>query len=62
MFTICKNFIKVDDSLFKVIRVFREDRVLNVELIKEWLGAIAIYKKDGFFYFCEKVEDLEIIN
>ena len=66
MFTICKNFIKVNQDLFQVLRQYTEDRVnnpeVNVENIKQWLGADTTFKKDGMLYFCIKIEEPEIIN
>jgi hypothetical protein len=66
MFSICKNFIKVNDYLFQVLRQYPEDRVnnpeTNVENIKQWLGADTTFKKDGMLYFCIKIEEPEIIN
>jgi hypothetical protein len=66
MFTICKNFIKVNQDLFQVLRQYAEDRVnnpeANVENIKQWLGADTTFKKDGMLYFCIKIEESEIIN
>lgn len=66
MFTICKNFIKVNQDLFQVLRQYAEDRVnnpeVNVENIKQWLGADTTFKKDGMLYFCIKIEESEIIN
>jgi hypothetical protein len=66
MFSICKNFIKVNDSLFQVVKQFAEDKVsepeVNVENIKQWLGADTTFKKDGMLYFCIKIEEPEIIN
>ena len=66
MFSICKNFIKVNDDLFQVVKQIPEDRIDNpetgVETIKKWLGADTAFKKDGMLYFCIKIEDLEITN
>jgi hypothetical protein len=66
MFSICKNFIKVNQDLFQVLRQYTEDRVnnpeVNVENIKQWLGADTTFKKDGMLYFCIKIEEPEIIN
>jgi hypothetical protein len=66
MFSICKNFIKVNQDLFQVLRQYAEDRVnnpeVNVENIKQWLGADTAFKKDGMLYFCIKIEEPEIIN
>jgi hypothetical protein len=62
MFTLCKNFIKVDDSLFLVLRTMKEDHVKNVDAVKEFFGANAVYKRDSIYYFCEKIQELEILN
>ena len=66
MFSICKNFIKVNEDLFQVVKQIPEDRIDNpetgVETIKKWLGADTTFKKDGMLYFCIKIEELEIIN
>lgn len=66
MFSICKNFIKVNQDLFQVLRQYPEDRInnpeTNVENIKQWLGADTTFKKDGMLYFCIKIEEPEIIN
>jgi len=62
MFSLCKNFIKINEDLFRVIRVIREEQAKDVELLKVWFSASAVYKKDDRLYFCEKVEDLEILN
>jgi hypothetical protein len=66
MFSICKNFIKVNQDLFQVLRQYAEDRVnnpeVNVDNIKQWLGADTTFKKDGMLYFCIKIEEPEIIN
>ena len=66
MFSICKNFIKVNQDLFQVLRQYPEDRInnpeTNVENIKQWLGADTTFKKDGILYFCIKIEEPEIIN
>jgi hypothetical protein len=62
MFSICKNFIKINDDLFLVKRVLFEDRIKDLEGIKQWLGADAVYKKDNLLYFCIKIDELEIVN
>lgn len=66
MFSICKNYIKVNEALFQVVKQIPEDRIDNpetgVETIKKWLGADTAFKKDGMLYFCIKIEELEIIN
>jgi hypothetical protein len=62
MFSIPTHFIKVNDGLFQVVRTFKEDQVRNVDGVKDYLHADIVFRKDGLFYFCVNVPDLEIIN
>ena len=62
MFSICKNFIKVQDDLFLVKRTFKEESVLDVEGVKQWLGVDSVYKKDAILYFCIKIDEAEVLN
>jgi hypothetical protein len=62
MFSIPINFIRVNDGLYRVIRSFKEDQVKNADGVKEYLHADIIFRKDGLLYFCDIVQDLEIIN
>jgi hypothetical protein len=49
-----------------VVKQIPEDRIDNPEIevnvMKNRLGADTAFKKDGMLYFCIKIEDLEIIN
>jgi hypothetical protein len=60
MFSICKNFIKVNEDLFLIKRVFKEEYVKNVDLAKELLYSDHVFKKESLMYFCEKIHELEI--
>jgi hypothetical protein len=62
MFSLCTQFITVQDSLYKIERVFDEHRVPDVELFKYWLSAETVFRKDGKLYFCNKIEEAEIVN
>lgn len=62
MFSICKNFIAVGPDLFLVKKIYEEQRIKNVDLVKEWLDADSIFRKDGNLYFCNKIQEAEIIN
>ena len=59
MFSISKNYIKVNEDLFQVVRVFSEERVKNTDMVKEWLEADIIFRKDQNLYFCKQIQDLE---
>jgi len=62
MFSIPTNFIRVNEGLYKVVRTFKEEHVKNVEGLKELLHIDIVFRKDGLLYFCNNVQDLEIIN
>ena len=62
MFSIPTNFIKVNEELYKVVRTFKEEHVKNVDGLKELLHIDIVFRKDGLLYFCDTVQDLEIIN
>jgi hypothetical protein len=62
MFQISKKFIKVQNELYEVVRIFQEDKILNADLLKNWLGVEIIFKKDSMLYFCNRVQELEVIN
>jgi len=62
MFSICKNFIKVNEDLFLVKRVLKEDAIKNLDATKEILMADHVFKKEDLMYFCEKIQELEIIT
>ena len=62
MFSIQKNFLRVNDGLFLILRAYHQSRVKNVDLVKDYLHADIVFRKDEMLYFCEKIQDLEIIN
>ena len=62
MFTLSRKFIHVNDRLVEVIRDFPEDRVKDISLVKEWLNAETVLRNNGRLYFCEYVQEVEIIE
>lgn len=62
MFQRCTNFIKVNDELFQVVRIFSEERVKDFELAKQFFQAESVFKREGLLYFCIKIIDLEVVN
>ena len=62
MFSIPTNFIRVNEGLYKVVRTFKEEHVKNVDGLKELLHIDIVFRKDGLLYFCNNIQDLEIIN
>ena len=62
MFTLSRKFIHVNDRLVEVIRDFPEDHVKDISLVKEWLNAETVLRNNGRLYFCEYVQEAEIIE
>jgi hypothetical protein len=60
MFSTCKNFIKINEDLFLIKRVFKEESIKNVDLAKELLYSDHVFKRENLMYFCEKIHELEI--
>jgi hypothetical protein len=56
------EFLKFQDRLYLLKRIFREDLNPNVEAWKVQLQADTVLRKDGHLYFLETVPDLEIIE
>jgi hypothetical protein len=59
MFSISKNFIRVNDTLFHVKRTFLEERIKNVDAAKELFGCTHVFKKDEMLYFTEEVPEAQ---
>jgi hypothetical protein len=62
MFSICKNYISVNGSLYQIVRFWPEERIKNVDMVKDWLKADSVFRKDSIMYFCRLIEEAEIIN
>ena len=62
MFGTVKTYISWEDKLVEVKRVYAEERVKDIELIKEWLDADTILRKEGRLYFCTTIQDAEILS
>lgn len=62
MFAIKREFITLPDKMVEVIRKFPESRVKNVEGIHEWLDTNILLKKNGWLFFCVKIDEIEIVK
>lgn len=62
MFSISKKFIRLPDKLLEVKRVFTEDRVKDIDGVKEWLDTPIVMKKEGLLFFCNEIEEAQIIE
>jgi hypothetical protein len=62
MLSICKNYISVNGSLYQIKRAWPEERIKNVDMVKDWLRTDTVFRKDNIMYFCQLIEEAEIIN
>ena len=62
MFSICKNYIRVNDNLYEIKRAWPEERIKNVDMVKEWLNVDTVFRKDNVMYFCQLIEEAEIVT
>lgn len=62
MFSIKRDFIRWEDKIVEVKRSYLVDRVKDVSLIKEWLGVDVVLRRDNIMYFCETIQEAEIIE
>lgn len=61
MTSLTKQFITLNDKLYLVKKLIKEEHRPIIDVWKEHLQADTVLKKDGILYFVETVVDLEII-
>ena len=61
MFSLKRDFINWEGKIVEVKRAFPADRIKDVSLIKEWLGVDVVLRRDNLMYFCETIQEAEII-
>jgi hypothetical protein len=54
-----RDFMIAGDEMFEIIRRIREDHSPVIEKWKEHTMTDRVFRKDGYLYFCIKVEDPE---
>jgi hypothetical protein len=54
-----KEFVTFNDNLYYVVRAFPEQRIKNVDAIKQWLDADIALKKENTMFFCREVPSIE---
>lgn len=59
MFSICKQFVYFGEDLFVIKRTIKESEKLDVDFLKVYFDADLVLKKDGMYFFTQKVETLE---
>lgn len=57
----CKEVISADDKLWIVQRKIRVSDNPIVDTWREHLRSDKVFKKEPYFYFCEAIDDVEII-
>ena len=62
MFSIERTFITLPDKMVEVIRKYPESKVKNIEGIHEWLDTDILLKKNGWLFFCIKIDEAEIVE
>jgi hypothetical protein len=62
MHSIKKDFINWEDKLVEVKRVFWIHHVKDVSAIIKCLNTDVLLQRDGKYYFCETVQEAEIIE
>ena len=57
-----KAYIYHNDNMFYVMRLIKETSEPIVSVWKEHLQCDTVLKKDGYYYFCRKVDEPEVIE
>jgi hypothetical protein len=63
MFNLVKQIVNFQDSLYIIKRVLREINIKEefVQEYKEWIGCDTVLRKDGIYYFANKINEVQII-
>lgn len=62
MFQPNRQLLSINGELYEIKRIFKEEDIKSIELLKEWFNATHVFKKEGLLYFCDKIIDLEPIE
>lgn len=57
-----KVYVHFNDSMFYVKRIISEQHEPNLEVWREHLYCDTVLKKEGKYYFCQKIQDVEVIE
>lgn len=63
MFNLVRPVVDFQGILYIIKRVIKEATIPeeNVQKYKEFLGCDTVLRKDGIYYFVDKIEEAEII-
>ena len=57
------EIVHMGSRSFYLYRTFKErDKPIDTDLLKEFWHCDSVLKKDGVFYFCREIEDVEFEN
>ena len=64
MFNLVRPVVDFQGTLFIIKRTIKETNINSefVQEYKEFIGADAVLKKEGMYYFVNKIEEAEIIE
>jgi len=63
MFSLNKKVFDFQDTLYILKRTIKEENISSqfIHEYKEWIGCDTVLKKDGLYYFSNKIEEVQII-
>ena len=64
MFTISKQVVDWNGSLYIIKRTIKETSIKEelVQEYKEYICADTVLKKDGMYYFTQKIEEAQLVE
>lgn len=64
MFTISKQVVDWDGNLYIIKRTLKETSIKEefVQEYKEYIGADTVLKKNGIYYFAQKIEEAQLVE
>ena len=64
MFTISKQVVNWEDSLYIIKRTLKETSIKEefVQEYKDYIGADIVLKKNGMYYFVIKIEEAQLVE
>jgi hypothetical protein len=63
MFNLVKQVVNFQDNLYIIKRIIKETNIKEefVQEYKEFIGTDTVLKKDGIYYFANKIEEAQTI-
>jgi hypothetical protein len=62
MYLSSRNLIHFKDDTYQIIRIFTEENVNDIDGLRDYLECDITLRKDGQLFFCQKIEDAEIVD